>query len=531
MLGVWCVVWAKAHICVLRCGIITSMDDQSIPLGRVRLVRHEDDSGLVSRGKLIPLAVAPRAPILPAAPPPRTLLVVLASFLCALFGVGAAYGPALYTGKISLSFEDMAATVMGAPALLLADPMTGVAQAPAYGPSLRYAEREFYEKQRVALVSGTASFVAVDVPAGRIQVFVRGVLEADVPVIHVPSSSSWCTMLPGLYEVEGKGEESYSSVLSVYLPYSVTFGGNRALHGWPKQTSGERVHDDYDRDCLRLSTEDAARVYEKITTKMPIIVHASAPSPEPAKVFESKVPNFPTPYYLIADAESDTVLAVGDTHGAVPIASLTKLMTALVVMENLSLDTMVTVGEESLITSIVPRLKGRAEVSVYSLLEVLLVESSNEAAEVLASAVGREKFVALMNQKALELGMVDTVFTDPAGIEASNVSSVNDLWWLMRHLHRHYPQLVALTNDKGTPPAGLEDTFSGLSNFNLLETDDTFIGGKIGETEAAGQTSVTIHRLSFGGTTRDVIIVLLGSSGRTADVTALLDYLRDRFGE
>lgn len=73
--------------------------------------------------------------------------------------------------------------------------------------------------------------------------------------------------------------------------------------------------------------------------------------------------------------------------------------------------------------------------------------------------------------------------------------------------------------------------FAGLTNFNLLETDKTFIGGKIGETEAAGQTSVTIHRLSFGGTTRDVIIVLLGSNARTADVTALLAYLQDRFGE
>lgn len=507
------------------------MDDQLQPLGKVRLVSHEDDHGLVTRGKLIPLAVAPRPPLLPAAPPPRMLMVVLASLVCALFGVGAAYGPAWYAGKISLSFEEMTASVVGAPALLFLDPVTGVAQAPAYGSSLQYAEKDYFYQQRDALILSEASFATVDVPSLRVQVFVRGVLEVEVPIARIPTAASWCTVLPGLYEVEGKGEESYSSVLALYLPHNVTFGGNLALHGQPKQTSGEFVAADYDRDCLRLSAADAARVYEKVTTKMPIMVHDRAPLPKPALNFESKVPNFPTPYYLIADAESDTVLAVGDTHGAVPIASLTKLMTALVVMENLSLDKMVTVGEENLITSLVPRLKDRAEVSVYSLLQILLVESSNEAAEVLAAEVGREKFVALMNQKALELGMVDTLFAGPAGIEATNVSSVNDLWWLMRHLHRHYPQLVALTNDKGTPPKGVEDTFAGLANFNLLETDDTFIGGKIGETEAAGQTSVTIHRLSFGGTTRDVIIVILGSTGRTADVTALLSYLRDRFGE
>lgn len=507
------------------------MEVQSAASGTVRIVGHEDDRGVVSRGQLIPLALAPRPPQLPMKTPARSLLVVLATLVCAILGVGAAFGPAWYAGRLEISISNMAASVIGAPTVLLTDPRTGVATLPAYGPSLEYAKTTYYEGQRAALIAGGASFATVDVNKKRVQVFVRGVLEVDVPIEVVPTNASWCALLPGIYAVEGKNQRSYSAVLDRYLPYAVTFGGSRAIHGWPELTNGEVVGSDYARDCIRLSSSDAERVFGQLEEKMPILVHTNAPAPEPTKDFVSKVPNFPTPYYLIADAQSDTVLAVGDAHGAVPIASLTKLMAALVVTEELSLDEMVSVGEENLITTLVPRLKDRNQVSVYSLLQVLLVESSNEAAEVLAAAVGREKFVALMNKKALELGMVDTVFTDPSGLESTNVSSVNDLWWLMRHLHRHYPLIISLTNQSSEVPEGVSDAFTGLTNFNLLETDVTFVGGKIGETEAAGQTSVTIHRLSFGGTSRDVIIVILGSNARTADVTALLSYLQGRFGE
>jgi D-alanyl-D-alanine endopeptidase (penicillin-binding protein 7) len=332
-----------------------------------------------------------------------------------------------------------------------------------------------------------------------------------------------------MYEVTAVHERHYVPVADVVLPQSVVFGGNQIIHGEPQSTVEGRAK--HEAGCITVSTEIAATLATAATEATLVVVRAQGPAPKPAADFESKVPNFPTPYYLIADAESDTVLAVGDTHAAVPIASLTKLMTALVVLESVPLNTRLTVAEPSLIASMIPRLRARSEVSAYTLLELLLVESSNEAAEVLASALGREEFIARMNERAIALGLFNTVFTDPAGVEPTNVSSVHDLWWLMRYLQEHYLFLVELTAQTATPPGDVTDRIDALTNFNLLETDPTFMGGKIGETDAAGQTSVTIHRLSFGGTTREVVIVLLGSNARSRDVGALLTYLQERFGQ
>lgn len=510
------------------------MDETSREIARgIRLVRHEDDQALVARGSFIPLAISgQRRAVSLQVRPDRSLLVIGIAVMMTVLGVGALYAP-LWSGYVKDPGALSAAVAnFGAlPELTIVDPVSGHAGVPAYGSSLQYANRAHYESTQAAMVAAGASFIDLDLTRARVRQFTRGVLTTDASIVRVPAADSWCAVLPGLYQVESITPDHYSSYLDVYLPQSVVFGGNRFVHGWPNHADEGAVAADFDRDCIRLETKVATALAAAAEVGMPVLVHGAAPAPEPAPEFESKVPNFPTPYYLIADGKSDTILAVGDKHAAVPIASITKLMTALVVLETLPLDKKIAIDEPTLIETVIPRLFERSQVSVYTLLELLLLESSNEAAEVLAGAVGREEFIARMNERALALGLFDTVFTDPAGLESTNVSSVHDLWWLIRYLNQHYPFIIELTRDAAAAPEGVSDAYSELTNFNLVETDDTFIGGKIGETEAAGQTSVTIHRLSFGGTTRDVVIVLLGSSGRTADVQALLSYLTDRFGE
>jgi D-alanyl-D-alanine endopeptidase (penicillin-binding protein 7) len=509
------------------------MNETTAPTRGIQLVRHEEERALVARGAFIPLSLQPkrRAQSLMVRRD-RSPMITLLAVLMTIFGVGAVYAP-LWTDYLSQPTFLTAAVARFSelPELRIKDPVSGHAVAPAYGASLQYANRAHYEGVQAALIVAGASFIDLDLPRARVRQFTRGVLTTDATIARVPASDSWCAVLPGLYEVASVVPEHYSLYVDVYLPQSVIFGGNRFIHGWPHDANRQAVSADFDRDCVRLETKVATALAAAAEVGMPVLVHGTAPTPEPAPEFESKVPNFPTPYYLIADASSDTILAVGDKHASVPIASITKLMTALVVLETMPLDTPIPIVEPSLIETVVPRLSAGGQVSVYALLELLLLESSNEAAEVLAGEVGREAFIARMNERALALGLFDTVFTDPAGVESTNVSSVHDLWWLIRYLKQYYPFIIELTRDTATTPAGVTDAFDELTNFNLVETDDTFIGGKIGETKAAGQTSVTIHRLSFGGTTRDVVIVLLGSNGRTADVEALLSYLTDRFGE
>ncbi|MBY0309607.1 serine hydrolase [Patescibacteria group bacterium] len=511
------------------------MDEQAAPRRPIVLVSHEDDHSLVTRGGLIPLGVQTKPVSTLAVRPKRALMLAKVSALVlTVLGLGALYGPALETMRIGEVPFATAFIGVSSPELKVEDPFTGLYVPPQYGPRERYSDRSFYEKTRADMVTAGASFIDINIVDGRAKLFARGVLEEDVAIVKAPTAESWCTVPAGLYQVESVVEDHFSTYLDAYLPSSIVFYGNRFVHGWPNHPDFSAVDASYERDCLRLSSADAERFYRAASVGMPVVVHAAAPRlvKEPF-TYESKIKDFSTPYYLIADLADDTILAVGERHVAVPVASLTKLMTALVVLEEMALDTKIAIQEPNLIETVVPRLSERSRVSVHTLLELLLVESSNEAAEVLAGALGREKFIAIMNERAAELGLVDTIFTDPSGLDSGNVSSVNDLWWLTRYINEYYPFIISVTRGDGTATttSAAADGYAALSNFNSLDNVDSFIGGKIGETEAAKQTSASLHRLTFSGSERDIVIVLLQSNARTDDVKALLAYLEERFGE
>jgi D-alanyl-D-alanine carboxypeptidase len=167
---------------------------------------------------------------------------------------------------------------------------------------------------------------------------------------------------------------------------------------------------------------------------------------------------------------------------------------------------------------------------MYSLLQLLLVESSNEAAEVIAAQVGQEKFVQYMNEKAASLGLTSTHFADPSGLSAANVSSVRDLLSLTQYIYNNRKFIIDLTANQDLPSAYVSGEFGELSNFNKITGVENFLGGKVGETTAAGQTSVSLHLIRVKGTDRVIAIILLDSKSRGADVRELLQYAQERFG-
>lgn len=163
-------------------------------------------------------------------------------------------------------------------------------------------------------------------------------------------------------------------------------------------------------------------------------------------------------------------------------------------------------------------------------MQLLLIESSNEAAEVIAAQIGREQFINHMNEKAKSLGLAHTHFADPSGLSADNTSTVRDLLRLIQYIYDNRRFIVELTADQDLPTAYINGEFGKLINFNKVENLDNFIGGKVGETMAAGQTSITLHSLEVKGQKRILAIVLLGSDSRNADVRELLHYAEERFG-
>jgi len=499
------------------------MEPPIAPRRTVSLISYTEDQALVSRGSLIPLAVAsqPARP-LPIVRPVRPLLIMRVVAL--LVGVSVlALGGTKAVGHLATLAQQTAT-----PAVLFKDNYSEREHLPRFGPADAYSDKVFYQSTQQALIVGGASFLDIDFITNELRYFKRGVLEVSTVLERQPARGAWCYVPAGFYAVETVRAEHYSSYIEATLPNAVFFGSNYVLHAPPTLAHGELVATDFARDCVRVSADVAARLATLVRVGDPVLVHQTLRERETFALV-SRVPNFSTPYYLIADVESDTVLAVGNQYQAVPIASLTKLMTALVAIETMSLDRRLEVLSPSLVETVIPRLHDRNRVTLHTLLELLLVESSNEAAEVIATGYGRERFIQRMNERATQLGLVDTVFVDPSGLGAGNVSSVNDVWWLTRYLYLHHPYLITLTRDEAPLPVYVNDAFGDLINFNSIETVDSFVGGKIGETNAARQTSVTIHQLELGGKERAIAIVLLGSEGRRADVVRLLNYVRERY--
>jgi D-alanyl-D-alanine carboxypeptidase len=263
---------------------------------------------------------------------------------------------------------------------------------------------------------------------------------------------------------------------------------------------------------------------------MPVLVHTPPATPD-AFIYQPAVPGVGAPQYLVADVNNGTILATKGINEPVPIASIVKLMTAVVASEEIDLDTRVRANAPSFVESLIPRLADRSSVSMYSLLQLLLVESSNEASEVIASQLGRETFIDRMNEKGKQIGMYDSVFADPSGLDAGNISTVGDLYTLVRYIHEHRSFIFDITDTTRVSTDSQGGEFGTLVNFNRIEDIDSFVGGKVGETNAAGQTSVSLHQLEIQGEERLVVVIVLGSSERSKDVATLLAHVDQVFSD
>lgn len=499
------------------------------PARRFYAVSYEEDIARVERGVLIPkkrtveasVPVPPSAPVVLVEVWQRVRPIVLVTIPLFLFLVfGGLTGYSMLTAQSSVA----------APIVVIENPDTKELAPLNYGIKLELSQPDFFQETHAAFVDNQLSFVEVDLTAMKIAYFLNGEEVFQAPILAKGKEGSWWETPAGLYEISYKAENHFSSFGQVYQPYSMAFQGNFFIHGWPHYPDGTPVASSFSGGCVRLSNEDAATLYTLTDPGTPILVHEAAFEGDDF-LYETKVPELTAPHYLIADINNNTVLAASDVNGTAPIASITKLMTALIAAEYINLDKDVWKTQETFVQSLIPRLSGRSRVSMYSLLQLLLVESSNEAAEMIAAQLGRERFIALMNEKAKSLGLTDTVFTDPSGLHEGNISSLKDLLRLVQYIHHNRSFIIELTANQNLPTAYKSGEFGELMNFNEIKEIDNFIGGKVGETNAAGQTSVSLHKMSFNGEERIIAIIILGSESRSEDVVKLIGFVERRFGD
>ncbi len=227
---------------------------------------------------------------------------------------------------------------------------------------------------------------------------------------------------------------------------------------------------------------------------------------------------------IVMDVSSGKVLYSKHPHWKMRPASLTKLMTAAVVLEHDHIHREVIVPGAALVGGSSMGLKAGEKLSIGQLLYGMLIPSGNDAATALAYAVGGTlpNFIRMMNAKARTLGMRESHFENPHGFDQpGHYTTASDLLKLTRYLYSKYPLFRDIVSTKDILVAG-----HWLHNRNeLLETYPGVNGVKTGTTPGAGECLIV--SAVYG--TRQVMIVILGSRDRYADARALLDYYRAHY--
>lgn len=250
-------------------------------------------------------------------------------------------------------------------------------------------------------------------------------------------------------------------------------------------------------------------------------------SPVPVKKDEFISPIIEAPSAVAMDNQTGAILYERNGNTQRQIASITKLMTAVIILEENELSTTVTISKEASSTDGSEMfLHNKEKITVENLLYGLLVQSANDAAEALAefNAGSVDKFVEKMNTKARELGLINTHFQNPVGFDSKdNYSSAIDVARLARYAYqKDFVKKVGVIKETKVQSTDQAYTHELKSTNELLDSYLKIKGLKTGTTDKAGPCNVAIAENDKGN---DIITVVLGSPNRFQESKALIDWV------
>jgi D-alanyl-D-alanine carboxypeptidase (penicillin-binding protein 5/6) len=245
----------------------------------------------------------------------------------------------------------------------------------------------------------------------------------------------------------------------------------------------------------------------------------------PTKIKDSNEPDVYAKSYILTERDSNYVLAEKDSHERMPIASTTKIMTAVIALENYKLDDVISISSNAAaqIGSDV-YLQSNEQMTVKNVLYALIVRSGNDAAMALAEHMegGYEVFIKKMNEKATLLGMNDTEYKDPAGLDDTGYSTAADLAIVTSYaLNNNVFRELIKTKEITITSIDNITSHSLVTSNRLIDGNELFyyplaIGVKTGYTPEAGHCLVSAAENNGF----NLIGVVLNTSESTNDASA-----------
>ncbi len=243
------------------------------------------------------------------------------------------------------------------------------------------------------------------------------------------------------------------------------------------------------------------------------------------------VPDVRAEAAIVYNPATGEVIYANHEHDQRSIASITKVMTAVVFLDHeLDLSRAVRVDRSDVRGANVTYLRATDELSTEALLHLTLIGSDNAAARALArvSQFGSEWFIEEMNKKARELGLEHTFYADPSGLDAANVSSAYDMAKLIAFVSGH--ERIAEIMRKGTATVRTSRRAINVRSTNKLIGQVDVVAGKTGFIRKAGYCLATLLRVPQGEQYAVVVLGARSNAGRFWETRHLLNWLSTRSG-
>lgn len=402
-----------------------------------------------------------------------------------------------------------------------------------------YKEPRFVDAQTIAeVVPDEGKFITADLDTMTLFLYEDGQEIDSYEILSRGEPGSRWDTPSGVYEVAYMNPSHFSSIGDVYMPYSLQFYGNFFIHGWPYYPSGTDVPEGYSGGCIRLSTQDSKEVFEFAEKGVGVFVHETydetsqdGSDPETLKIDPTaQPPSVSARAFLVADLDTGQVYTEKNPDTSLPIASITKLMTALVANETIASErTVRTTSRAAEAGGNSGDLAVGETMTQSDMLYPLLLPSGNDAAYALADHYGKAYFSFLMNKQARALGMENSYFEDASGLSSENVASVNDLFALSRYIHERKQFLFDITAEENKEifSSGVGAQQHSYRNIHPLRNTEGYTGGKNGFIRASRQTLLTLFERELNGKPHTIAVVVLGASDSTSDTLSLLSWLQE----
>lgn len=277
----------------------------------------------------------------------------------------------------------------------------------------------------------------------------------------------------------------------------------------------------------RKETEQKVEEQSAVVSEAEISVSESISGEDLKKEEKSgRLPSFEASVVSVSNLNTRDVFFDHESSKRWPMASITKLMTAVVALRKVDQAAVIEVTPQSFdwLEEAAPKVRIGEKYSRDDMLEIMLGTSSNEAAEALAGFLGREKFIEEMNLQAKDWGLHDTYYKDPTGISVSNQSTASDLRELATRIYNEEPTIFEITRRARVDVRELNSKkVSSFHSNNTFTARKDFLGGKTGYTDEAQQNLLSIFKYN----NQPILIIVMGTSDRFGQTENLFSWYKN----